>query len=138
LALFLGRGIDAGMFLACHTCDNPPCCNPAHLFPGTNSDNVQDALSKGRFIMPSGDSHYSKHSPERIARGDRHWSKRRPDRIARGEVIHGSRLNAEKVIAIRQAYAAGGETYDSLANEYGVSSITIFDAIKRKTWKHVA
>jgi hypothetical protein len=31
-----------------HRCDNPPCCNPAHLFHGTNSDNVADALSKGR------------------------------------------------------------------------------------------
>lgn len=33
---------------ACHTCDNPPCCNPAHLFPGTNTDNQQDSLAKGR------------------------------------------------------------------------------------------
>lgn len=35
--------------LACHTCDNPPCANENHLFVGTNSDNVQDAIKKGRF-----------------------------------------------------------------------------------------
>ena len=30
-----------------HSCDNKPCCNPAHLSPGTKSDNMQDAWDKG-------------------------------------------------------------------------------------------
>jgi hypothetical protein len=37
----------------CHTCDNPPCCNPAHLFSGTKTDNMRDAAKKKRLAMPT-------------------------------------------------------------------------------------
>jgi len=43
-----GRSRPTEAHFALHSCDNPPCVNPAHLWWGTQLENIQDALSKGR------------------------------------------------------------------------------------------
>lgn len=47
LAYALAHG-DPGPLLVCHRCDNPLCCNPAHLFLGTVQDNNLDRDAKHR------------------------------------------------------------------------------------------
>lgn len=50
LAWTLTYGPIPNGMLICHRHDNPSCCNPAHLFCGTQKDNVADAIAKGRML----------------------------------------------------------------------------------------
>lgn len=60
-----------------HSCDNPPCANPFHVYPGTHADNKADCLAKGREAR--GDGHGMTKIPEsslssiraRLAAGER-------------------------------------------------------------------
>ncbi len=65
----------------CHRCDNPPCINPAHLFLGTQLDNMRDAAAKGRTASP--------------------------DR--RGEEVNTAKLSTTDVVFIRGATATTAE-----------------------------
>jgi hypothetical protein len=48
LAYTLAKGEIPQGRLVCHTCDNPPCCNPDHLFLGSHGDNNRDKITKNR------------------------------------------------------------------------------------------
>jgi len=90
-----------------HKCDNPPCCNPAHLWLGTPSDNMWDSAKKGRKSK--------KHRCQLF--GDDHW---------------GSKLTDRDVDEIKQKYIPGVITQSALAEEYGVSNQSISQILSGK------
>lgn len=69
LALRLGYWPDRFEF-ACHTCDNPPCCNPNHIWHGNPKANHDDMKAKGRGMTGKKCKYQTrerKHSDESIA-----------------------------------------------------------------------
>lgn len=93
----------------CHRCDNPPCCNPAHLFAGTYRDNSQDALAKGRLNITS--------LP-----------------VLRGNRSPNAKLTEAQVRMIRRS----PEPAKTISVAYGVSHQTIYLIRNRRIWQHVA
>jgi hypothetical protein len=93
-----------------HSCDVPRCCNPAHLRPGTQADNMADAGAKGRL---------------------------RGNRRTRGEAHYKARLTESDVLEIRRLYAAGGISQRALAAKYSVRQPTVGAIVRGSTWTHL-
>lgn len=103
--------IPAGFFV-CHTCDNPCCVNPDHLFAGSHDDNVADKVRKGRQAKGAALA-----ATLNTARGERHGM---------------AKLSERQVTEIR----ASSLPQKTLAAQYGVAPGTIHRVKARKGWLH--
>lgn len=122
VAFLLSTGIQPLDLLVCHTCDNPKCVNPAHLFLGTSKNNSDDMFAKGRANKSTGDKHGTKTKPERISKGeDRPLSKLKQFQIPEIRALAKSKKISQQEIALI----------------YGVSRRLIGMVLKNKIWKHV-
>jgi DNA-binding CsgD family transcriptional regulator len=88
-----------------HTCDNPLCINPAHLWEGTHHDNMRDKARKGRT----------------------------PDHA--GEKNPRARLTERDAEVIRLLCGRIGLTQREVARRYGVSQSAVWAAVNEKTWR---
>lgn len=107
--LFIGKR--HGLYV-CHSCDNPRCVNPHHLWLGTNKQNIQDMDRKGR-----------------AKRYD--FSQR----DQRGEKNCMAKLSSDTVRRMREIYAEGSLSYSKVAKKFGVSTMAAYRAIVGQSWK---
>lgn len=92
-----------------HTCDNPTCVNPEHLLIGTQQDNMDDKMRRGRHVSSRG--------------------------VANGRAV----LTVEDVHSIRARYVRGSSTdgTTAIARDYGLHNGTIGRIVRGEYWSHV-
>lgn len=109
VAYQLSKGSIAPGLHVLHTCTNPACMQPDHLFLGTVKDNVRHMDARGRRVT-----------------------------VARRGSGHGMAvLNEDQVRVIFSRHRDGGETQRSLAIEYGVCCSTINHIMTGRLWSHL-
>jgi hypothetical protein len=107
--------------LVCHSCDNPSCINPNHLFLGTSQDNMTDKMKKGRYrggpiFWNSNNGNSGNH---------RYY----------GSLHHNAKLADDKIPIIKDMIDKGYSCV-YIAKSYGVSDVVIGRIKHGLAWKH--
>ena len=131
IAFFLGHGINCGNMQVCHTCDNPKCCNPLHLFLGTAKDNRVDCLSKGR--QAKGEIA----GPKNPAFGIRNGHYTNPEKTPRGNAHHKAKLKESDIGEIFWLFYEKGFTQTRISKLYKVSQAAISGIVRGVEWWHL-
>lgn len=111
--------IPKGMFV-CHSCDNPPCVNPSHLWLGTAKDNSQDAKKKGRTAV--GDKNGMRTKPHKRSFGQRNGFGKLTDR------------DVAQILKLRRDGISGRE----VASKFGISRDYVYELTTSKTTRGAA
>ena len=106
--------IPEGM-LVCHRCDNPICVNPDHLWLGTSKQNSEDRDKKGRM-------------------GDCGACCKKTTGMFKGVKNPAAKITQADADSIRKKYTTGKYTYRKLAKIFYLSSASIANVIKERTW----
>lgn len=102
-----------------HRCDNPPCCNPDHLFLGTHLDNMADMRAKGRHGGVPFHKNKLLNSP-RIC-GSKHY---------RAQVTE---ADVRRIRLLKER----GLSYREIGWRFGITKANVGLICRRKAWKHV-
>ena len=101
------NGADWRGTCVCHTCDNPSCVNPDHLFIGTHKDNMEDRVRKNRQTIMAGSKNGKARLTDKDVRLARYW------------------------------YSLGNMTQDRIRNFFGISSGCISNLLSGKSYRTV-
>lgn len=109
---------------ALHSCDNPPCCNPAHLRWGTQKENVEDAKERDRHV-----------NPPRI-HSNPEWNAKRLAAMPKGEALHNQSLSEEKTREIWRLHFEH-KSASEIAKIVGSSAHVVYDVCRGRSWRHL-
>lgn len=107
IVLFHGTPIPAGM-RGLHSCDNPPCCNPSHVYVGTQKQNMRDMVDRGRNVTRPPHGEKSPHAK-----------------------------TTRKSVALMRRLRAAGWTYVALAKRFRLSVVQVRLIVRGERWAHV-
>ena len=110
IAYSLANNVIPDGMVVCHSCDNRLCCNPSHLWVGTQGDNVRDCNEKKR-----GRGQFSQGEHPR----------------------HAAKITPATVLEIRRLHFIDGVSQSEIGRRIGLHSSTVSRAVRGESWSHV-